>query len=134
MKHSTVAEPKITIGLDLGDKYSYLHALSKDGEIVEEGRVRTTLEARRALFGEGFETRVIGVEFDDAIGNVNQLSVIDDRLAGRSVIEVTKGWGGRKSRPGRRRSCPPLGRSPATRSGATRSCTPSRRRPPGGAG
>ena len=58
MKHCTVTEAEITIGLDLGDKYSYLHALSKDGEIVEEGRVRTTPEALRARFGGKGRARI----------------------------------------------------------------------------
>jgi hypothetical protein len=38
--------PKVTAGLDLGDKYSYLSLLDTDGgEVIEEGRVRTTPEA-----------------------------------------------------------------------------------------
>ena len=33
----------ITVGVDLGDKYSYLCFLdTESGEIMEEGRVRTT--------------------------------------------------------------------------------------------
>lgn len=35
----------MTVGLDLGDKYSYLCVLDTDsGELVEEGRLRTTPE------------------------------------------------------------------------------------------
>jgi hypothetical protein len=34
---------KMTAGLDLGDKYSYFFVLDNDsGEVVEEGRLRTT--------------------------------------------------------------------------------------------
>jgi transposase len=40
--------PRLTAGLDLGDKYSYLCLLDTDGgEVIEEGRVRTTPEALR---------------------------------------------------------------------------------------
>jgi hypothetical protein len=35
-------QPKMTAGLDLGDKYSYLCLIdTQSGEIVEEGRLRS---------------------------------------------------------------------------------------------
>jgi hypothetical protein len=36
-------QPKVTAGLDLGDKYSYLLCLidTQSGEVIEEGRLRT---------------------------------------------------------------------------------------------
>jgi hypothetical protein len=35
--------PQTTAGLDLGDKYSYLFLLdTQSGDVIEEGRVRTT--------------------------------------------------------------------------------------------
>ena len=41
-------EPRTTAGLDLGDKYSYLCLIdTESGEVVEEGRLRTTPEALR---------------------------------------------------------------------------------------
>src|SRR5215210_3249049 len=41
----------MTAGLDLGDKYSYLCVLDNDGgEVIEEGRLRTTPEAFKARF------------------------------------------------------------------------------------
>jgi hypothetical protein len=45
-------QPKITAGLDLGDKYSYLLCLidTESGEVVEEGRLRSTPEALRGRF------------------------------------------------------------------------------------
>jgi hypothetical protein len=44
--------PKMTAGLDIGDKYSYLCLLDTDsGEVLEEGRLRTTPEALRRRFG-----------------------------------------------------------------------------------
>jgi transposase len=39
-----------TIGLDLGDKYSELCALDAQGELVEQGRLRTTPDAFRRRF------------------------------------------------------------------------------------
>jgi transposase len=43
--------PKMTAGLDLGDKYSYLCLIDQgSGEVIEEGRLRTTPEALRRRF------------------------------------------------------------------------------------
>jgi hypothetical protein len=40
--------PNMTAGLDIGDKYSYLCLIdTESGEIVKEGRLRTTPEALR---------------------------------------------------------------------------------------
>jgi len=46
--------PNMTAGLDIGDKYSYLCLIDTDsGEVIEEGRLRTTPEAlRRRLASE----------------------------------------------------------------------------------
>jgi transposase len=45
------SEPKMTAGLDLGDKYSYLCLIdTENGEVIEEGRLRTTPEAFRRRF------------------------------------------------------------------------------------
>jgi transposase len=44
-------EPKMTAGLDIGDKYSYLCLIDQEsGEVVEEGRLRTNPEAFRRRF------------------------------------------------------------------------------------
>ena len=44
-------QPKVTAGLDLGDKYSYLCLIDTlSGEVIEEGRLRTTPEAFRRRF------------------------------------------------------------------------------------
>jgi transposase len=44
-------QPKVTAGLDLGDRYSYLCLIdTRSGEVVEEGRLRTTPEALRRRF------------------------------------------------------------------------------------
>lgn len=38
-------QPKMTAGLDLGDKYSYLCLIDQESaEVIEEGRLRTTPE------------------------------------------------------------------------------------------
>lgn len=34
--------PGVTVGLDVGDRYTHVHALGADGEVVRERRVRTT--------------------------------------------------------------------------------------------
>jgi transposase len=51
MSDGSKEQPKITAGLDLGDKYSYLCLIDQEsGEVIEEGRVRTTPEALRRRF------------------------------------------------------------------------------------
>jgi hypothetical protein len=46
MDDGSKATPRITVGVDLGDRYSYLCFLdTESGEIMEEGKLRTTLEA-----------------------------------------------------------------------------------------
>jgi transposase len=43
--------PSMTVGIDLGDKYSHLCLLDTDsGEVLEEGRLRTTPKALRRRF------------------------------------------------------------------------------------
>ena len=45
------SEPKMTAGLDIGDKYSYLCLIdTESGEVVEEGRLRTNPKAFRRRF------------------------------------------------------------------------------------
>ncbi len=44
-------QPKMTAGLDLGDKYSYLCLIdTQSGEVVEDGKLRTTPQALRRRF------------------------------------------------------------------------------------
>ncbi len=50
---------KMTAGLDLGDKYSYLCLIDQQsGEIMEEGRLRTTPEALRRRFASERPMRI----------------------------------------------------------------------------
>src|SRR5215216_1341880 len=51
MSDGSKEQPKITAGLDLGDKYSYLCLIdTESGEVIEEGRLRTTPEAFKRHF------------------------------------------------------------------------------------
>ncbi len=44
-------QPKMTAGLDLGDRYSYLCLIdTQSGEVVEDGKLRTTPQALRRRF------------------------------------------------------------------------------------
>jgi transposase len=52
VNNASKAAAKMTAGLDLGDKYSYLCLLDDEsGEVIEEGRLRTTPEAFERRFG-----------------------------------------------------------------------------------
>jgi transposase len=56
-------QPKMTAGLDLGDKYSYLCLIDQQcGEIMEEGRLRTTPEALRRRFASEQPPMRIAIE------------------------------------------------------------------------
>lgn len=50
MKNRTTSMQDITIGVDLGDRYSRYCCIDGDGEIIEEGRLRTTPEQMRKRF------------------------------------------------------------------------------------
>lgn len=53
MSNGIKEQPKMTAGLDLGDKYSYLCLLdAQSGEVIEEGRLRTTAEALERRFAD----------------------------------------------------------------------------------
>jgi transposase len=52
-------QPKMTAGLDLGDKYSYLCLIdTQSSEVIEEGRLRTTPEAFRRRFASERPLRI----------------------------------------------------------------------------
>jgi transposase len=51
--------PNMTAGLDIGDKYSYLCLIdTRSGEVVEEGRLRTTPETLRRRFASERPLRI----------------------------------------------------------------------------
>jgi transposase len=55
--------PKMTAGLDIGDKYSYLCLIDQaDGEVIEEGRLRTTPDALRRRFASQEQQLRIAIE------------------------------------------------------------------------
>jgi transposase len=59
MSDGSKGRPKTTAGLDLGDKYSYLCLLdTESGEVIEEGRLRTTPEAFERRFASEQPLRV----------------------------------------------------------------------------
>jgi transposase len=60
---SSKEHPLMTAGLDLGDKYSYLCLLDQEGgEVLEEGRLRTTPEAFRRRFASEQPPMRIAIE------------------------------------------------------------------------
>lgn len=61
MKNLSKVGDKVTISLDLGDKYSYFYALEAEGEFLEEGRLRTTPAALRKRFA-GMEPMLVAME------------------------------------------------------------------------
>jgi transposase len=51
MSDGSSEQPRFTAGLDLGDKYSYLCLIDQhSGQVIEEGRLRTTPEGFRRRF------------------------------------------------------------------------------------
>jgi transposase len=59
MSDGSKGRPKMTAGLDLGDRYSYLCLLdTQSGEVIEEGRLRTTPEAFERRFASEQPLRV----------------------------------------------------------------------------
>ncbi len=63
MSDGSSEKQKMTAGLDLGDKHSYLCLLdTASGEVIEEGRLRTTPEALGRRFGSEHERIKIAIE------------------------------------------------------------------------
>ena len=55
------SDSEVTVGVDLGDKFSTIYVLNSDGEILDEGRVRTTAEALTARF-QGLSRMRVAIE------------------------------------------------------------------------
>lgn len=55
---SKLTQENVVVGLDLGDRYSWLCVLDEDGVVVEEGRIQTTQAALRRWFGVRATARV----------------------------------------------------------------------------
>jgi|SRR5215211_2174801 len=63
MRDVSKQQPKVTAGLHLGDKYSYLCPIdTESGEVIEEGRLRTTPEALRRRFASEQPPMRIAIE------------------------------------------------------------------------
>ena len=59
MDDASSNHPRMTAGLDLGDKYSYLCLIDTDsGQAIEEGRLRTTPEALKRRFASEQPLRI----------------------------------------------------------------------------
>ena len=52
MKQYSKGESGVTIGLDLGNRHSYWVMLDREGEILDEGRVRTRIRPLEKVFGK----------------------------------------------------------------------------------
>jgi transposase len=55
---TTKDKPAITVGLDLGDRYSHYCLLNEEGEVVEQGRIQSTEIAFRRHFENESRQRV----------------------------------------------------------------------------
>ena len=58
MKERSTDDGNVTVGLDVGDKHSQVCVLDAKGEVIEESRIRTTVEAVRRRFSGMRTTRV----------------------------------------------------------------------------
>jgi transposase len=56
---TTTAVSKVTVGVDVGDRFSELSWLDEAGEVLEEGRIRTTRGAFRSRFEGLARCRVV---------------------------------------------------------------------------
>ena len=59
MSHTILASQRITVGLDLGDRYSQFCLVDADGTVVEEGRLRTTPDALQRYFAGRPPLRIV---------------------------------------------------------------------------
>ena len=58
MRNHTRICDRLSVGLDLGDKYGFFHVIAPDGEFLEEGRVPMTPAALRRRFGSAEPLRI----------------------------------------------------------------------------
>ncbi len=59
MRQDTTQPPAVTIGLDLGDRYSRVCVVDEGGKVIEEGRIATTEAALRRRFGGMERARIV---------------------------------------------------------------------------
>jgi transposase len=65
---------QLTVGIDLGDKFSHYCILDRAGDVLEEGRIRTTADALRAHF-ENRDPMRLAIETGTHSTWVNELLV-----------------------------------------------------------
>jgi len=53
------AIPALTIGLDVGDRYSKICGINRRGEIVERSTINTTQDGMKTRFGKMKRARVV---------------------------------------------------------------------------
>lgn len=93
MAQDTRSTPRVSMGLDLGDRYSYVAAVTQAGELVTEDRVATTRKAFRERFSKvDGDTRIIleaGTHSPWVSGLLQELGldfvVANPRNAGRAI-------------------------------------------------
>ncbi len=85
----------LTIGIDLGDRYSHYCVLDKDGEVLEEGRLSTTPKAFQQRFGSAVACR-IALEVGTHSPWVNQLLLGRPRGPGGQRQEAAADLPGRQ--------------------------------------
>ena len=59
MKDFNRKSDELTIGLDLGDRFSYYAVLDGRREVIAEGRIRTRKEELEKYFGRQSRSRVV---------------------------------------------------------------------------
>ena len=65
-KYRNEAATTTAIGIDLGDRYSYVVALDESGEVIEDGRIKTS-ERAMALLSERHPLAQIAMGSGDAL-------------------------------------------------------------------
>lgn len=59
MSYATMVSPRITVGLDLGDRYSRFCLVDESSGVIKEGRLRTTPDALRHEFEDRPAMRIV---------------------------------------------------------------------------
>ena len=85
MSDGSNEHPHMTVGLDLGDRYSYLCLIDQHSdEVIEEGRLRTTHEAFKRRFASAC---VVGTH---SRGNPERLLLLSVVTASFSVVDLNR--------------------------------------------
>jgi transposase len=82
MQLKKAVQPKQSVGLDLGDRFTHYCMLNEDGELIEEGRIRTS-EAALVKEFSGADTKRIAMEAGTHLPWVSRLLI---RLGHQVVV------------------------------------------------